>query len=526
MRKWTRIAALLLATLLVAGLASGCGEDPEMTFSAALVGVPASYDPALAVSQSEQIAAVHLYENLMRLQNGDSGTEVVGAVAQSWECADNLDGTETYTFHLRGDAKWSDGRTVQAGDFVYAWQHLVDPATESPNAALLDMVAGYDKARGGDLDALAVRAVNDTTLEVALSCRCPYFLRSICTVAATMPRRADLAGSKSVVGNGPYCWGDDTDGVLTLHVSEHYYDTRRLGPDTLKLYFCATSEQAETLFNDGTVDFAGNVDDEALAADEGWTKEALPQTTVLVVNQMTQQLGGGGIRQAMSLAIDRVSLAQLPGGGLRTPAEGLIPYGITSSDGLVFREVEGPRIDNTDYEKNCADALAQLQNRPMEAIRDVVILFEMSGINAQIAGQIQSNWQKQLNLSVKTQGLSPEEMALKLQRGEFNVALISVEGDRSDASAFLNTWRTGSPDNVVLFGSSAYDMLMRVAAASSSNEARDAYLADAERLLLEQGNVIPLYSDVRAYRLRTGFAGLLSDGLGVFCFGGVRQVAN
>lgn len=526
MKLWKRTAALLLSVLLTATLAAGCGQQEEVTFSAALEGIPSTYDPSLAVSTSEQIAAVHLYENLMRLHSGENGTEVVGAVAQSYECTDNLDGTETYTFHLRSDARWSDGRAVKAGDFVYAWQHLVDPNTESPNAALLDMVAGYDEARQGDLDALQVKAVNDTTLEVALSCRCPYFLRAICTIAATMPRRADLAGVKEVVGNGPYCWGDDADGVLTLRVSERYYDTRRVGPNTLKLYFCATAEEAEQLLNDGTVDFAGNLNDEALAAEEGWIKEACPRTTMLVVNQRAQQLLGEGIRPAMSLSIDRVALAEVPGAGLRVPAEGLIPYGITASDGQVFRVVEGALIDNTDYGENCAKALARLQNRDAGSIKDVVILYEMTGINARLAGMIQSAWQEQLGLTVRLQGLTAEEMAAKLERGEFNVALVSWDGDRNDASAWLNMWRSGSRDNVALFASNAYDMLMRAAASSSSYGARDAYLADAELLLLDQGNAIPLYHDVRAYRLRSGFAGLLSDGLGVFRFEAVRQVAN
>ena len=526
MKLWKRMAALVLAALLLAGSAAGCGQQQEMTFSAALVGVPASYDPAMAVSCSEQIAAVHLYENLMRLQIGESGTEVVGALAQSYERTDNLDGTETYTFHLRSDARWSDGRTVRAGDFVYGWQHLVDPDTESPNAALLDMVTGYDKARQGDLDALAVRAVNDTTLEVDLSCHCPYFIRSICTVGPTMPRRADLAGSKEPVTNGPYAWGDNTDGVLTLHVSEHYYDTRRLGPDTLKFYFCDPAEQAETLLDDGTVDFAGNLDDESLKAEDGWTMEPYPETTLLVVNQMAQQLNNKDYRQVLSLVIDRTALIETPGVGLCAPAEGLIPYGITASDGQAFRELEGPRIDNTDYEQNCAAAKALLQNRTMDGIADVVILYENTGANAQLAGQIQAAWQEQLGMKARVQGASPEEMAAKLRKGEFNVALISCAADRNDASAFLNMWRSGSRDNVALFGSSAYDTLMRVAAASSSAEARDAYLADAERLLLEQGNAIPLYTTVRAYRLRTGLTGLLSDGLGVFRFGGIRQAAN
>jgi len=527
MKQWRRWAALLLCALLTAALLPGCGQpDETVTFAAALEGAPATYDPAMAVSAVEQTAAMHLFENLMRLHNGDNGIEVEGAVAQSWECTDNMDGTETYTFRLRNDARWSDGKEVRAQDFVYGWQHLVDPATESPNAAMLDMVAGYDKARKGDLDALAVMAVNDTTLQVDLSCRCPYFLRSICTAAATMPRRADLAGLREVVGNGPYEWGDETDGVLTLQLSEHYYDTRRVGPDVLKLYFCASAEEAQTLLDDGTVDFAGNLADEALIGAEGWTAASAPRVTLLVVNQGSRQLSGYGVLEAMSLAIDRTALAQLPGAGPRQPAEGLIPYGVVTSAGESFRRPESALIDNTDYEKSCADAVAALQNRDMSAVTGVSVVFEMEGINAQLAGMIQRNWMEQLGLVTEIRGQSAEEMAATLSRGEFSVALIRVSGDRNDAGAWLNMWRSRSAENVGHFSSNAYDMLLRVAAAASDAAARDAYLADAELLLLDQGYVIPLYDEVRFFRLRTGFAGLVSDGLGVFRFDTVRQVAN
>ena len=143
MRKRTRIIALLVLAALLTGLI-GCGQKgrESFAFSAAVVGVPDGFDPAMADTEGEEIAALHLYENLMRLKNGENGTEVVGALADHWECVDNLDGTQTYTFHLRGNAKWSDGRGVWAADFVYAWQHLVAETTGSPHAALLNMVVG------------------------------------------------------------------------------------------------------------------------------------------------------------------------------------------------------------------------------------------------------------------------------------------------------------------------------------------------------------------------------------------------
>ena len=122
--------------------------------------------------------------------------------------------------------------------------------------------------------------------------------------------------------------------------------------------------------------------------------------------------------------------------------------------------------------------------------------------------------------------MSPAELTEALTRGTFSVALIHLTGDRNDAEAFLDPWQAGHPENWALFHDNAYDILLRMAASSSSQEARDAYLSDVERLLVEQGNVVPLYFTGRAWRLRSGLTGLFSDGLGVFRFSGVRQAAD
>lgn len=140
-------------------------------------------DPAQAVTPAERTVVKHVFENLMR----PSAEGAVHAVARSYTEETALDGTVTYTFQLRTDAKWSDGSAVTAGDFVYAWRRLVDPETNSPNADALAMVAGYDKAVLGDTEALQVSAPDDHTLVVVLSGSYPSFIESTCTSAVTMP---------------------------------------------------------------------------------------------------------------------------------------------------------------------------------------------------------------------------------------------------------------------------------------------------------------------------------------------------
>ena len=139
MRNWRRAAALLLALCMTVLLAA-CGEDPndEEKLSVVMTGTVRTMDPAQAVTPAERTVVKHVFENLMR----PSAEGAVHAVARSYTEETALDGTVTYTFQLRTDAKWSDGSAVTAGDFVYAWRRLVDPETNSPNADALAMVAG------------------------------------------------------------------------------------------------------------------------------------------------------------------------------------------------------------------------------------------------------------------------------------------------------------------------------------------------------------------------------------------------
>ena len=153
-----RLTALALALALCAGLTAGCGQQSGgMELSVCVGDSYATLDPIYAEDISSQTVLVHLYENLMRVTAGGSGeATVVNGMAQSVETEQNEDGTVTYTFRLR-NSDWSDGERVTAEDFAYAWRRLADPASHSPYAALLSVVAGYQEARlSGDMSLLQV----------------------------------------------------------------------------------------------------------------------------------------------------------------------------------------------------------------------------------------------------------------------------------------------------------------------------------------------------------------------------------
>lgn len=540
MMKLKRPVAALLAAVLLLGLLTGCHRENGVSFRVAMGSVPATLDPALAATDEEKTVVSHLFENLMKLQSdGNGGTTAVNGVARSYQCDTTAEGQETYTFKLRSSAAWSDGTKVTAQDFVYAWKRLVDPSTGSKNARILDMVAGYSAARTGE-DALQVSAPDDETFVVALSGRCPYFIDSVCTAAATLPVQSAAAAQENwsmspdtLVTNGPYTvasWENDT---MLLQQTDGYHDARRLGPESISFRFTADAKTANSLFEKGDADFVLGLTDEAVAKKmDSWMPDYYPETSVVLLNQLSDLTSNENVRRAMGLVIDRNAIAELLGSRTHLAAEGLVTWGIRSTTGGQFRDF-GSAVDNDseNYEKNCQTAQELMEEAgytatKLKSLTPVIMLYESDGTADSLALLLQKTWKEKLGLSVTLKGVSSEEITQALGRGEYTLAALRVTSDRNDATGFLNRWRMGEEDNYANFTSSAYDMLLRVAAVSASQEARDAYLEDAERLLIEKGNVIPMYCSTRSWSLSESFTGVFGDGLGRYFFTGVHKASK
>lgn len=524
-------AALLVLSLLVLPL-TGCGEKQEdiLPLRIAMADIPDTFDPAMVNTDTEKTVVVHLFENLMKLTEGG----VVCAQAKSYTCTDNLDGTETYRFTLRTDTKWSDGKAVTAEDFIYAWQRLVDPETASPSRALLNMVAGYEEAAEGDLDALQVWADDSFTLVVVLNCHCPYFLSSICTAAATMPVRADAVEKEdwsmhraTLIGNGAYHVRNWVDNELLVSMAEDYYDAKRISTEKLEFHFGVARDKAMAAYQDGALDVVMESD-----RTEDAQLSYKPEVSLLLVNQMAFTLRHEELRQAMSLVIDRSAVCAALNERY-IPADGLVPYGTMSTEGGDFRELGGAVIDNNpeDYEANCALAAEKLEaigytRNVISELGTITLLHENSPLKTSVAENVQKMWREKLGLQVTLKPVGAEELKSTLENGEFTIALVTVASDRNDASAYLKRFSSSDDENYGMYYSKAYDMLIRVTESASSLEARDAYMEDAEKLLLESGFAIPLYNDTHNWLVRDGLVGALDNGQDAHYFAYVRELAE
>ena len=556
MKHWKRRLALLLAAALCVSALAGCARGGDaMSLSVCVGGAPEELDPIYATEPADQTILVHLYENLMRKTAGASGATVTNGVAKSATSEENTDGTVTWTFQLRG-AEWSDGREVLAGDFVYAWQRLADPANDSPFASLLSVVAGYDEVREtGDVSLLQVTAEDDSTLVVVLNGKYDWFLEEVCTAPATMPLRQDLLTGESaaeetaedgaeaaeaaeaapwwsdvagLVTNGPYqVSGYEAGESLTLETSGTYHSDVS-GPGTLTFRFADTAEEGQALYDAGTVDFLGVLPEEQMASlVEAESRALTPElgTWAVVFNCAQDTLMDARVRRALSLVIDRTAAAEAAGVTARA-AEGLIPPGVPESDEADFRTSGGDLLDNdpnhrAELQEEARALLTEAGYVSVQDLGELEYLYVDAGNGAAVAQALVQAWQSALGLRVTARAVTEEELAAALEGGTFSLAGIEIRALGNDAECFLRQWSSTGGENVSRYANSAYDTLLSVIAGAEDETARLGCLHDAEALLLEEGAVAPLYTTVTAWTLRDSLTGLVRDGRGWFSFAGV-----
>ena len=240
---------------------------------------------------------------------------------------------------------------------------------------------------------------------------------------------------------------------------------------------------------------------------------------MLLLNQRAESLENESLRRALSLVIDRGALVE----GLSCDAaEGIVPPGLRNTMGGDFRTESGSLVDNApdNYEALCQQAKTLLEEAGgVKAVGQITLLYDTSDETAtNTAMAVRDAWKHQLGIIAVMRGATAQELAEAVNRGEYIVALTTLTADRGDASGLLSWWQSGSS-----FHSTAYVMLLRAAEASGRVEVRDAYLEDAERMLVEDGWVIPLYYPHRHSGLGQHLTAPLYDGTGVYLFSGVVQ---
>lgn len=500
------------------------------TLNLCLAGEPHTMDPTLASYMTDMNMIAHLFEGLMRWKDDGTGNAVLApGQASSYDKAQNTDGTVTYTFHLKDGIRWSDGKSVTAGDFVYSWQRLVDPEIWADYSYIIEMVKGYGT------DQLAVSAPDDKTFVVTLNYDCPYFLEATAHTAC-MPLRQDIvdAGSrwtlspKTYVSNGPYRMAKWThDGQLVMERNNFYPND--VGPSTLSFALIEDSNTMYKEYSAGSLDFIIDLPISkipSLKASGELEIEDYIGTYYACFNTQKAPFDNAKVRQAFSLAIDRNYIVEQVTKTGQLPADAYVAPGAQGSGGYgtdFHDEGNAPywSVSAADYEVNCAKAqqlLAEAGYPDGKGFPAVTYIYNVNDSHQAIAKALQVMWMDALGIQVNLYSMDWNAFLETRQRGEYNIARNGWISDQRDPQSFLEMWVTGNGSNDAQYSNPAYDKLVRAAMRETDPAVRMKEFHNAEDILMKDMAVMPIFFYTQKYLQSPDVTGVYYNPLGFWYF--------
>ena len=496
-----RFSRVALALGLIAGLCacaqhSGTAAEPPkaLEIRRGLAGEPASLDPAAATDSFSTQVIQDLYEGLTT--EGSDG-EVTPGVASSW----TVDPAgKKYTFQLRSNAFWSNGKPVRAAEFVASWQRVLDPKQGSPVSGDLRLIAGAAAIISGKMppSSLGVSAPSDGVLIVNLVQPAPYFPQLLAH-SSTFPVYSDSSArsheADTWVSNGPFTlsrWRPGTS--LELSRNGAYWDHLSVKLERVTYQISSDQNSQFAAYRAGQLDITDTVPPNAIAS----IREERPQELVIApylatayygLNFASPSLNGNLLlRKALSMAIDRRRLVAALALG-QISAYGFVPPGTWNYDPQRW---EWETLSDSDRiaEARRLYSEAGYSTAPLR----LRLLLNSNPSIKQTAVMIAAMWKEELGVETT---LTDEEFRVFLQsrhdKKKWDVVRMAWNADYNDASNFLDIFRTNSPNNDTGYANRAFDNLLDNAANAADSAIRRRLLENAERMMLADYPGIPLY---------------------------------
>ncbi len=459
-----------------------------------LSGEPASLDPAFVADSFSFQVLQDLYEGLTtESMRGDP----LPAVASSWSV--DAAGT-TYTFELRADAKWSNGAPLLARNFVEAWRRTVDPRVAAPNADDLRLIAGAADIIAGRAppESLGATAIGERELVVRLAKPAAIF-PGILSHAAAFPIYSEEAARnrdpRRWISNGPYVlsqWSPGT--AVTLTRNAAYWDRANVAIARVE-YHVASDEAAQyAQYRAGQLDMTDVVPANALPDLRATRPGELVMSAYLATAYLGLNLDPGAptanlkLRQALSMAIDRRRLVHALGFG-QQPAFGFLPPRVSH---YAPQSVPWASLPD-DARVATAKRLLGEAGLPVGSVRLRLLYNANPGIKM-LALLVAAMWKETLGIETE---LEAQEYRVFLhtrhERSGWDVIRLAWTADFNDASNFLDLFRRDSLNNDEGYGSEPFEALVDQAERTADPAAREASFEAAERILLADYPVLPLY---------------------------------
>lgn len=485
-----------------------------------------SLDPQQATDGTSFEVMANYTDGLTQMD--DSGA-AVAAIAESWETSD--DGL-TWTFHLRKDAKWSNGTPVTAKDFVFGWQRAVDPDVASEYAYMLSDIGQVKNAAEiidgtKDKSELGVTAVDDNTLQVELNAPVSYFL-SLMYFPTFYPVNEEFFNTcpdtygtspETTLSNGAFVLDSYEPAATEIHLTKNadYYDADNIKLAGIDYQVIQDSQQALLSYQNGDLDLTllnGDQvdqvqDDPAFkAVGAGYLWYVTPNISAV------PELANDNIRKALTFAIDRTAICEdvLKDGS--KPTYTAVPMDFAAGpDGSDFS------ADQTKFQDVCADDTAKAAEYWQKGLDELGItsltldmVVDADDAPQKVATVLQEQWQTALpGLTINLTVEPKKQRVQDLQDGNYQLGLTRWGPDYADPMTYLGMWTTGCSNNYGLWSSTDYDDIIAKCTTgelATDPEGRWSAMYDAEKIVMDQSVIFPLYTQCNAEMLSTNVTGV------------------
>jgi len=487
----------------------------------------ASLDPQIATDGTSFEVIANYTDGLMQM---DASGKPVPAIAESYEVSD--DGL-TYIFHLRKDAKWSNGDPVTADDFVFAWQRAVDPNVAAEYSYMLSdigQVKNAAKIIAGELPVteLGVKAVDEYTLEVQLEVPVSYFLSLMYfptfypvnrAFYNSLPAGTFGTSPETVLSNGAFKLESYQPAALSFSLVKNpdYYDADRVKLAGLNYQVVKDSQQAFMSYQNGNLDIvklSGDQVDQVLGDPELNVVGAGYMWYLTLNMNDVPALANKNMRLALTNAVNRaVIVSDVVKDGSVATYTAVPPQFATGPDGSDFSG------DQTRFSYVCADdpvKAAQYYEQAKKELGQDSFTFELlvedQTETQNVAAVIKEQVEKTLpgvkfNIKVEPKKQRVED----IQNGNYEVCLTRWGPDYADPMTYLGMWVTGNNNNYGLWSNPEYDAI--IADCTTGKYITDAVarwnaMYEAEKIVMEEAVIVPLYTKADANMIKSNVTGM------------------
>lgn len=529
-----------LAILGVAALSlAGCSQKKDNSASAKKT-VSVSSNASISTMDSSLNTTLVGAQELSNTMEGlyrYSGNKLEPGVAKS--IAKPTDGGKKYTIDLK-KTKWSNGDSVTANDFVYAWQRMVDPKTASQYSYIYSGVKNADDIVAGKKkpDTLGIKALNKYKLQVTLEHPIPYF-DTLVSGAQFYPlnKKAVTASgsnygitSKGMVFNGPYKLENWKAGDTEWHDTKNnsYWNAKNVKTDQLKWYVITDPNTGLNLYDTNMLDRLNNLGGDAahqLSNNKDFSTTPQNSTYYLETNEKKFPfMKNKKLRQAMALSINRDELSNIILGKTGIPAHSVVPQDMSKNPktGVDFTDEPSAKADRkyTNYDPAKATKLWQegLKETGQKNV-DFTFTTDDTDTTKKMSEYIQDTMQKNLpGLKITLSNVPFKTRVQRQSTKNFDMIGAAWIADYPDPTNFLDLFTKGNPNNDGSWENAQYDKYVKNSETKDVNnpEKRWNDMLAAQSIITKEQGAIPVYQNTNAALTKQNVKGFEQTPTGLY----------